>query len=118
MKHDQIGHAGQPGQMAEEQIEHLNQSTGMRFRCMRKAQQPRAIDTLIDLGKDTDLYIMECNDFAKTGVHLSYEEIIANEEKFKSKRIILNHLGTTMLDNLDKVKIETASDGYTVELLN
>ncbi|MFW9996530.1 MAG: MBL fold metallo-hydrolase [Candidatus Odinarchaeota archaeon] len=73
-------------------------------------------ESLIELGKDVDLYIMECNDFTSVSPHLNYEEIIANRNLIGAKRIVLNHLGATMLENLDKVDIETASDGYIIEL--
>ncbi|MHA2298230.1 MAG: MBL fold metallo-hydrolase [Candidatus Hodarchaeales archaeon] len=73
-------------------------------------------ESLVELGKNADLFIMECNDFTNISPHLNYEEIVTNENRIGARRIVLNHLGATMLANLDKVDIETASDGHVIEL--
>jgi ribonuclease BN (tRNA processing enzyme) len=74
-------------------------------------------DTLFDIAKDTDAFICECN-FKHTLIpgHLSYDKLKDNLLNFKTKRIILTHLGEEMLGYDPSGNVELAYDGMEVEL--
>jgi len=74
------------------------------------------VENLFELSDDTDLFICECSLYKKfeTVTHLSYEEILENLEYFNSKKIILTHLGSDVLENIANVDIETAYDNLKI----
>jgi len=74
-------------------------------------------DALIDVTKDTDLFVCECNFFEKKGPgHMDYRTLIAKRSQLGSDRIVLTHMSEEMLGHLGEVEFETASDGAVIEL--
>lgn len=69
-------------------------------------------EELINIAKDTDLFICECNfyDLDMKG-HLNYHTIQINRERLTCKQILLTHMGEEMLKNIDKIDMHYASDG-------
>ena len=64
-----------------------------------------------------DLFISECVFMERTfEFHLNHERLHAERERFDCERIILTHLGAEVLDSLDRVEFETASDGLEIGL--
>ncbi len=72
---------------------------------------------LIDLARDADLFICECN-FYRTEVkgHMNYKTLQAYDPQLTYKRILLTHFGTEMLGNLHQVDHACAEDGMTIVL--
>lgn len=74
-------------------------------------------DRLLSLARDADLFICECN-FFRTLLpsHLNYQTILSKVPDFKCKRIVLNHLGPEMLENLTLCHLECAYDGMIIDI--
>jgi ribonuclease BN (tRNA processing enzyme) len=74
-------------------------------------------DVLIEVTKDTDLLVCECNFFEKKGPgHMDYRTLVDKRSQLGSDRIVLTHMSEEMLGHLDEVEFETASDGAVIEL--
>lgn len=75
---------------------------------------------LIDAARGADLFICEC--YAPAGdipMHMSYEQVIGHIGEFGARRVVLTHMGETMLpqiDRIDRTLCEPACDGMTIEL--
>ena len=70
---------------------------------------------LVNIASGAHLMICECNFFEmKTVNHLDYRTLEAHRSELKAERIILNHLGNEMLENLDRVSLTCAHDGMRV----
>ena len=74
-------------------------------------------DTLVEASRDADLFICECNSFDKqTPGHLDYQTLAANSSRFRSKRLVITHLSTEMIDRLSETQLEAAADGTVVRV--
>ena len=74
-------------------------------------------DNLYKIADAADLFICECNFYStELASHLNYQKIIAERDNLKCRRIILNHLGAEMLDNMDMCELECGSDGMIIEI--
>lgn len=72
---------------------------------------------LTELSRDADLFICECNFYKlKVKGHLDYETLKHNLGLLSFKKIVLTHLDTEMLDNLDSVDLDCAEDGQVILL--
>ena len=72
-------------------------------------------DALTDIAAGAQLMICECNFFeTRTPTHLDYRTLEQRLPELKAERIILNHLGNEMLENLEKVSVTCAEDGMRV----
>ena len=75
-------------------------------------------ETLFKIADSADLFICECNFFStELPSHLNYKKLIAEIERFNCKRLILNHFGEEMLQNLHACDIECSEDGLTIETI-
>lgn len=101
-------------------VKHRPESLGYRIHLENKViaitGDTSWTDRIIDLARGVDLLIAECNDYSVTGVHLSYEELTKKLDLLEFKKIILTHLGSSMIDKLPEISIETAHDGYLIEI--
>ncbi|MGI9543537.1 MAG: MBL fold metallo-hydrolase [Cyclobacteriaceae bacterium] len=72
-------------------------------------------ENLVPLAEGADLFICECN-FYETELpsHLSYQRILKEQHKLKSKRMVLTHLGPEMLSRLNELEIECAEEGQKI----
>jgi ribonuclease BN (tRNA processing enzyme) len=69
-------------------------------------------EELVNVAKDTDLFICECNFYdSDMKGHLNYHTIQANRNRFSSKHILLTHFGEEMQKSIDKVDMDYAWDG-------
>src|SRR5690606_27582046 len=60
---------------------------------------------LIELARDVDLFICECNFFdSDVEGHLNYKTFKAHDDQLRYKRLLLTHFGSEMLANLDRVE--------------
>ena len=74
-------------------------------------------DTLLEVGRDADLFICECYVPEKpVRAHLSLPELQRELPRIGAKRVVLTHMGEAMLASLGRVPWETASDGLTIAL--
>jgi len=74
-------------------------------------------ENLIRYSHNTDLFICECCYFHRqTAFHVSYPQVAAQRDRLGCKRLLLSHIGREVLENMDQVKIECASDGLVVEV--
>jgi len=74
------------------------------------------VENIFELSDNTDLFICESSFYRKIEnvTHISYEEILENIEYLNTKRLILTHLGSEVLENISNVDIETAYDNLKV----
>lgn len=72
-------------------------------------------ENLLPLADGADLFICECNFYhTELPSHLSYQNILKQQHKFKSKRMILTHLGPEMLSRLKDLEMECAQEGQKI----
>ncbi len=66
---------------------------------------------------DVSLFISECTLVEETfEYHLSHERMCRERARFCCDRIVLTHLGHDMIENLDRVSFEMASDGLRIKV--
>jgi ribonuclease BN (tRNA processing enzyme) len=72
-------------------------------------------DDLYELEKEADLFICECNMYElEMKSHLNYKTLMEKKSNFTSKRLIINHLGETMLSKLNELELEAAEEGKVI----
>lgn len=73
-------------------------------------------DNLQPLAQEADLFICECNFFEEeTPSHLNYTTLQQKLPKLTAKRIVLTHLGESMLEKKDRLEIEVLEDGQRID---
>ncbi len=66
---------------------------------------------------NVDLFISECVYMERRWeYHLSHEELERERHRFTAGRTLLTHLGSEVLDNLQRLQFDIAHDGLRVEL--
>jgi ribonuclease BN (tRNA processing enzyme) len=74
-------------------------------------------ETLLELGRDADLFLLECFAFApQPKFHLDFQTLRSRWHDLGARRTVLTHMSQDMLDHLDRVDVETAHDGMLIEL--
>ncbi len=74
-------------------------------------------EEMAQVGQGADLLIAECYYYEKpVKWHLNYPELVANEQGFGAKRVILTHMSREMLAHTADVPQECADDGMVIEL--
>lgn len=74
-------------------------------------------ENLLDLGQNTDVFIMECfKDQELTAGHLSLKTIEEKAAQFNSKRILLTHMSNEVL-NLKSTPFQRLYDGQVIDIL-
>jgi len=74
-------------------------------------------DNLYKICQDAHLFICECNFFeTRTPTHLDYQTIVAEMDNLNCKKIVLNHMGPEMLENLNSVALECSYDGLIIKI--
>ena len=80
----------------------------------------RWTDALIDIADGADLMIVECHGYRPNGVpHLDWQTLTARQEHLQARRILLTHMGDSMLSHLptlDPGRFEFAEDGFTATI--
>ncbi len=66
---------------------------------------------------DVDLLISECT-LLEDGFeyHISHERMRAERARFDARRIVLTHLGSQVLEEMDSIEFDTADDGMKLEV--
>jgi ribonuclease BN (tRNA processing enzyme) len=77
-------------------------------------------DTLIEAGRDADLYIMECFQYDKPlDMHLDYMTILRHLDDINAKQVLLTHMSDDLLAKREDVthpRVTLAEDGMVLEL--
>ncbi len=74
-------------------------------------------DSLPTLAADANLFICECVQMQEGfEYHLSHERLDGERSRFSCDRIVLTHLGSEVLSDLDRVNFETARDGLRLKI--
>lgn len=74
-------------------------------------------EALPEVVGDSDLLISECVFMTESlEYHLDHERLERERERFRAGRILLTHLGREVLEDLDRVRFETAYDGLELKL--
>jgi ribonuclease BN (tRNA processing enzyme) len=77
-------------------------------------------EKLCEVAGGADLFISECFQYdVSLPIHLDYKTIDANYERLKAKRVLLTHMGETMLarrHQVDGSRYLLAEDGMTLDL--
>jgi ribonuclease BN (tRNA processing enzyme) len=72
-------------------------------------------ETLRDAAHGTDLFACEAYTYAKpVRFHLDVADLRAHARELATGRLILTHLGATVLDRINDIEYETATDGLIV----
>jgi ribonuclease BN (tRNA processing enzyme) len=72
-------------------------------------------DSIVDIGKDADLFICECYAYEKKiKFHTDFKTLEAHLPRINPKRLVLTHMSEDMLKNRHLVEHETAEDGKIV----
>ena len=74
-------------------------------------------DELPDSVGDADLFITECV-FMEPGFdfHMNHAQLVSQRSRFRCEKTILTHLGAEVLEGLDRVEFDAASDGLRLEI--
>jgi ribonuclease BN (tRNA processing enzyme) len=76
-------------------------------------------EALPAIARGADLVFLECFAREATSPHLDYTQLLDKRDLFDAKRLILTHMGPTMLDYRDQVNrqlFELAEDGLVFDL--
>lgn len=74
-------------------------------------------DALVDAARDADCFVCEAYTFdRKLRFHLDYTTLHAEAPRFGARRIILTHMGPSMLARRAEAAFECASDGLVLSL--
>lgn len=98
-------------------------STAVRLTCGGKtfvhSGDTEWTNALPGIAAGADLLFLECFAFEPTPTHLDYGVLASRRDAFDAKRIVLTHLGPTMLERLseiDRNRFHVAGDGETFEI--
>lgn len=74
-------------------------------------------DFLVDLCKGADLFICETFEYERqAGNHLNYLTLMEHRHELDCRKILLTHLGDSMLERCGSIEFECAHDGMSVEV--
>lgn len=74
-------------------------------------------DTLIEVGRNADLFIAEAYFYdKKVRNHLDYATLVGHMDQIHPKRLVLTHMSSEMLSRGSDIPHETAKDGKIMEI--
>jgi ribonuclease BN (tRNA processing enzyme) len=74
-------------------------------------------DALIEAADGADLFVCECQEYERrVPGHLDYQTLSEKRGQLRCRRLVLNHLGESMLARIGSLDVEAAQDGMTIEL--
>jgi ribonuclease BN (tRNA processing enzyme) len=75
------------------------------------------VESLVEIGRDADLFITECYSFdKKVPFHIDYVTLAANVARIHPKRLIITHMNEETLNRAGEMGYERAEDGLTIEV--
>lgn len=73
-------------------------------------------DSLIDLAQESDAFVIECNNYLNDSPgHLSYQNILDRIHDLKTKKLLLTHMGTEVID-AQTIEFTRLEDGMIIEI--
>ncbi|MDJ1466222.1 MBL fold metallo-hydrolase [Xanthocytophaga flava] len=76
------------------------------------------IDALLPVSDKADLFICECNYFDKEGpAHISYHQLVPQLPRLNAHKIVLTHLGESMLAQKSSLQLLCLEDGMKLEII-
>ena len=96
-------------------------SLGLKVRCEGKqvlfSGDSAWTNLFITHSRGTDLFICECSFYEQDDPgHMTYETIKEKIPELECKKLVLTHMGETMLSHIHDIPEETAEDGMIVEI--
>jgi ribonuclease BN (tRNA processing enzyme) len=96
-------------------------SYGLRIRCAGRviaySGDTGWTESLIDLAQDSDLFLCECYTFDRNvPYHLNYRRLREKQSLLRTRRLVLTHMSSEMLDRAGDVDAECAFDGMQIDL--
>ncbi|MCK9263457.1 MAG: MBL fold metallo-hydrolase [Deltaproteobacteria bacterium] len=74
-------------------------------------------DMVPEVSRDADLFICETYEYRHmTGNHLNYLTLLDHRHELDCRRIVLTHLGDTMIEKCGFLEFECAHDGMVIEV--
>jgi ribonuclease BN (tRNA processing enzyme) len=74
-------------------------------------------DALPKAAEDSDLFICEAYFYEKrVPYHLDYRTLLEHRGELRTKRLVVTHMSSDMLERLTELEVEAASDGRVLEL--
>jgi ribonuclease BN (tRNA processing enzyme) len=74
-------------------------------------------DALIDVARDADLFVCECNFFDRqVSGHMSHQMLVRMRERLACRRLVITHMSDDMLARLGASEFEAAADGAVIAL--
>jgi ribonuclease BN (tRNA processing enzyme) len=75
------------------------------------------VESLVSASKGADLLISEAYFFdKKIKNHLDYQTLMEHLKELQVKRVVLTHMGSNMLANLEAISCDYAEDGKAIEI--
>ncbi len=74
-------------------------------------------DVLPEVSRGADLFICETYEYRQAaGNHINYLTLLDHRHELDCRRIVLTHLGNTMIERCGSLKFECAQDGMVIEV--
>jgi ribonuclease BN (tRNA processing enzyme) len=74
-------------------------------------------ESLVEAARGADLFVCECNFFdQEVEGHLNYRTLVERHAELGCDRIVLTHMGSSMLAHLAEIEFETADDRAVITL--
>ncbi|MBV8431516.1 MAG: MBL fold metallo-hydrolase, partial [Solirubrobacterales bacterium] len=74
-------------------------------------------DALFELAEGADLFVCECQSYDREiPGHLNFRTLSAKRSELGCRRLVINHLGESMLARVGELDIEAAEDGLEIEV--
>jgi ribonuclease BN (tRNA processing enzyme) len=74
-------------------------------------------DALFEVADGADLFICECQEYDRpVPGHLDYQTLASKRSQFGCRRLVINHLGESMLARVGELDVEAAEDGMVIEV--
>ena len=74
-------------------------------------------DALLEVAEGADLFVCECQAYDDpVPGHLDYQTLSQKRALLGCRRLVLSHLGESMLARLDELELEAAHDGLLIEV--
>jgi ribonuclease BN (tRNA processing enzyme) len=74
-------------------------------------------DSLLEVADGADLFVCECQSYDREiPGHLNYRTLSEKRSQLGCRRLVINHLGESMLARVGELDIEAAEDGLEIEV--
>ena len=74
-------------------------------------------DALLEVADGADLFVCECQEYdRRVPGHLDYQTLSERRGELGCQRLVITHLGDSMLARIDELDVEAAVDGLAIEV--